>query len=131
MPKLCQKPIYLKCLELLFEREQRVWSRRIFFVISRSPVRSRRVAPFQIINKTTWLGSSEEKRFASLAAASPSTLGNWSRYFRHLGVVSPRCFRLNFRSKSGQNSFKILEAMSTPSCTLRLDTALEAVRLSA
>ena len=22
MPKLCQNPIYLKCLELLFEREQ-------------------------------------------------------------------------------------------------------------
>jgi hypothetical protein len=40
------------------------------------------------------------------------------------------CFRLNFRSKSGQNSFRMLPAMSTLSCMLSFDTALEAVRLS-
>src|SRR5258708_23958840 len=45
-------------------------------------------------------------------------------------TTSWRCFRLNFRSKSGQNSFKTLAAMSTPSSTPSLDTALEADRLS-
>ena len=50
--------------------------------------------------------------------------------FDLLAATSLWCFRLNFRSKSGQNSFKTLAAMSTPSCTPRLDTAFEAVRLS-
>jgi hypothetical protein len=51
--------------------------------------------------------------------------------FDLLAVVSLECFRLSFRSKSGQNSFKILDAMSTPSCILSLETASVAVRLSA
>ena len=50
--------------------------------------------------------------------------------FDLLGAMSWWCFRLNFRSKSGQNSFKTLAAMSTPSCTPRLEMAFEAVRLS-
>src|ERR1700722_19405457 len=44
-------------------------------------------------------------------------------------LVFWRCFRFNFRSKSGQNSFKILDAMSTPSCMPSLDVASPAVRL--
>ena len=58
--------------------------------------------------------------------------------FRRAGTESVRLvgcyvlvvFRLDFRSKSGQNSFKTLAAMSTPSCTPRLEMAFEAVRLS-
>ena len=64
--KLCQNPIHLECRELLFEREQlpQVVDIRHFrielmerlepehiFVISRSPVRSRRVAPDLIHSK--------------------------------------------------------------------------------
>ena len=51
--------------------------------------------------------------------------------FDFLATASRECFRLNFRSKSGQNSFKTLAAMSTPSCIPSLDVASLAVRLFA
>src|SRR6266851_10035048 len=35
--------------------------------------------------------------------------------FARFGLLFPECFRLNFRSNSGQNSFKMLPAISTPS----------------
>lgn len=43
--------------------------------------------------------------------------------------MSGLCLRVNFRVKSGQNSFKIFAAISTPSCIPSLDTPSLAVRL--
>src|ERR1700735_5178563 len=48
-----------------------------------------------------------------------------------LSAVPEECFRFNFRSRSGQNSFMTLTVMSMPSWTLRLEMALVTVRLSA
>jgi hypothetical protein len=42
--------------------------------------------------------------------------------FDLLAVVFGTCFRLNLRSKSGQNSFRTLDAMSTPICIPSFDT---------
>ncbi len=47
------------------------------------------------------------------------------------GAESWVCFRLNLRARSGQNSFRMLPNMSTPSCMPSFPAASDAVRLLA
>ena len=107
----------------------RIWKTRNILARGKTAVGNALLNPLEsvvVANRAVW-----KKAVHRIREVSGSRKGVHPRTHGRVGSWIRGCFRLNFLSRSGQNSFTTFAAVSTPSWMPSLDAASVAFRLSA